>query len=110
MLQQQGGSQVEVAKPPIYRGKIEKVSAFINAAYLYLSMKMTGETEATKIAWILFYVQEEVAEMWKNNLLDELSKGESEVEIVEELFKKIKNKFRETREEDRTVESNRTEG
>jgi len=43
-------------------------------------------------------------------LLDELSKGESEVEIVEELFKKIKNKFRETREEDRTVENNRTGG
>ena len=101
---------MEVAKPPIYRGKIEKVSAFINIAHLYLSIKMTEETKATKMAWVLFYIQEEVAEVWKDNLLDELSKGESEVEIVEELFKKIKNKFRETREEDRTVESNRTEG
>jgi len=101
---------VEVAKPPIYRGKIEKVSAFINIAHLYLSIKMTEETKATKMAWVLFYIQEEVAEVWKDNLLDELSKGESGVEMVEELFKKIKNKFRETREEDRTVESNRTEG
>ena len=101
---------MEVAKPPIYRGKIEKVSAFINIAHLYLSIKMTEETKATKMAWVLFYIQEEVAEVWKDNLLDELSKGESGVEMVEELFKKIKNKFRETREEDRTVESNRTEG
>jgi len=101
---------VEVAKPPIYRGKIEKVSAFINIAHLYLSIKMTEETKATKMAWVLFYIQEEVAEVWKDNLLDELSKGESGVEMVEELFKKIKNKFRETREEDRTVENNRTGG
>ena len=101
---------MEVAKPPIYRGKIEKVSAFINIAHLYLSIKMTEETKATKMAWVLFYIQEEVAEVWKDNLLDELSKGESGVEMVEELFKKIKNKFRETREEDRTVENNRTGG
>jgi len=47
---------VEVAKPPIYEGKIEEVSAFINAAHLYLSMKIIGETEATKIAWVLFYI------------------------------------------------------
>jgi len=99
---------VEVAKPPIYGGKMEEVSAFINVACLYLSMKMTGETEATKMAWVLSYVQGEVAEVWKDNLLDELSKGESEVEIVEELFKKMRNEFRETGEEEKKVEQLRT--
>jgi len=53
-------------------------------------------------------VQGEVAEVWKDNLLDELSKGESEVEIVEELFKKMKNEFRETGEEEKKVEQLRT--
>ena len=43
------------------------------------------------MAWVLSYVQEEVAETQKDNLLDELSKGESEVEMVEELFGKIRN-------------------
>jgi len=62
-LQQQGGSQVEVAKPSIYRGKIEEVSTFINVACLYLSMKMTEEMETTKMAWMLSYVQREVAEV-----------------------------------------------
>jgi len=99
---------VEVAKPPIYGGKMEEVSAFINVACLYLSMKMTGETEATKMAWVLSYVQGEVAEVWKDNLLDELSKGELEVEIVEELFKKMRNEFRETGEEEKKVEQLRT--
>jgi len=54
---------VEVAKPPIYGGKIEKVSTFVNAAHLYLSMKMTEEIEVTKMAWVLSYVQGGVAEV-----------------------------------------------
>ena len=37
-------------------------------------------------------------------MLDELSKGELEVETVEELFKKIRNEFEETGEEERKVE------
>jgi len=53
---------VEVVKPPIYREKIKKVSVFINIACLYLSMKMTRETKATKMAWVLSYVQGGVAE------------------------------------------------
>ena len=44
----------------------------------------------------------------EENLLDELLKGESEVEMVEELFKKMENKFGETREEERKVEQLRT--
>ena len=60
--------------------------------------------EITKIAWILSYIQRGVAEVQKNNLLDKLSKGKLEVEVVEELFKKIRNEFGETREEERKVE------
>jgi len=40
--------------------------------------------------------------------LDELLKGESEVETVKELFSKIKNEFEETVEEERKVEQLRT--
>jgi len=54
---------VEVAKPSIYGRKIEKVSAFINVVYLYLSIKIIEKTETTKMAWVLSYVQEEVAEV-----------------------------------------------
>ena len=95
---------MKVAKPPLFSGRIEEVSIFINAAHLYLSMRMTGELEATRIAWVLSYVQGGVAETWKDNLLDELSKGESEVETAEELFQKIRNEFEETGEEERKIE------
>ena len=49
-----------------------------------------------------------MAEIWKNNLLDELSKGESEVETVKELFQKMRNEFEETREEEKKIEQLRT--
>ena len=45
-----------------------------------------------------------VAETWKDNLLDELSKEESEIEMVEKLFSKMKNKFEEMAEEERKIE------
>jgi len=41
-------------------------------------------------------------------LLDELAKGESEVELVEQLFTKIRNNFGETLEEERKIEQLRT--
>jgi len=41
-------------------------------------------------------------------LLDELAKKESKIEIVEVLFKKIKDEFREISEEERKIEQLRT--
>jgi len=108
MLLQQQGSKVEITRPPMFSGKIEEVSVFINVAYLYLRMKMNGEAATTQIAWVLLYVQGGVAEVWKDNLLDKLAKGESEIETTEGLFTKIRNKFGETSEEERKVEQLQT--
>ena len=57
---------------------------------------------------MLSYVQGEIVEAWKDNLLDELAKRESEVESVEQLFTKIRNNFGETSEEERKIEQLRT--
>jgi len=67
-------------------------------------MKMTNEAATTQVAWVLSYVQGGIAEAWKDNLMDELAKGESEVETVEQLFLKIRNDFGETSEEERKIE------
>jgi len=48
--------------------------------------------------------QQGVAEAWKDNLLDELAKGKSEVGTAEQLFTKIRNDFREMLEEERKIE------
>jgi len=71
-------------------------------------MKMTDEAATTQVAWVLSYVQGEVTEAWKDNLLDELAKEESEVDTVEKLFTKIRNDFGEMSEEERKIEHLRT--
>ena len=87
---------------------MEEVSAFVNVAYLYIRIKIMEEVAMIQVAWVLSYVQEGIVEVWKDNLLDELAKGESEVESAEQLFTKIRNDFGETLEEERKIEQLRT--
>jgi len=108
MLLQQQESRVEVARPQVFSGRMEEVSRVNERAHLYIRIKMTEEAAATQVAWVLSYVQGEIAEAWKDNLLDELAKGESEMESAEQLFTKIRNNFRETLEEKRKIEQLRT--
>jgi len=71
-------------------------------------MKIMEELKATRMAWVLSYMQEGVVEAWKDNLLDELSKEELEIEIAEELFSKIRNEFGKIAEKERKIEQLRT--
>ena len=87
---------------------MEEVSAFVNVACLYIRIKIMEEVAMIQVAWVLSYVQEGIVEVWKDNLLDELAKGESEVESAEQLFTKIRNDFGETLEEERKIEQLRT--
>ena len=52
MLLQQQGSRVEVARPQVFSGKMEEVSTFVNAAQLYIRMKMMEEVVATQVVWV----------------------------------------------------------
>ena len=108
LLQQNERARLEVTKSPLFSKKMKKVSIFINTAYLYLSMKMRKESKATKMAQMLSYIQKEVAKAWKDNLLNELSKGKSKVKTVEKLSSKIRNEFGETVEEKKKIEQLRT--
>ena len=84
------------------------MSIFINVVHLYIRMKITKEAATTQVTWVLSYVQEGIAEVWKDNLLDELAKKESEMELAEQLFTKIRDDFEETLEEKRKIEQLRT--
>ena len=61
-----------MAKSPLFSGKIEEVSMFINVAHLYLSIRITEELKMARMAWVLSYMQGGVAETWRDNLLDKL--------------------------------------
>jgi len=103
-LLSRGQTQGEAAKPPLFDGEREKVVGFINACRLYISMRMKGTEEEEKILWVLTYVQGGVAEVWKENVLEERRQGISAVETVEELFTKMQEEFGEFDEESRKVD------
>jgi len=48
MLLQQQESRVEVARPQVFSRRMEDVSAFINAARIYIRMKMSEEATTTR--------------------------------------------------------------
>ena len=88
----------------MFDGEREKVVGFINACRLYISMRMKRTGEEEKILWVLTYVQGGVAEVWKENVLEERRQGISAVETVEELLTKMREEFGEFDEESRKVD------
>jgi len=56
-------------------------------------MKMKEATVEEWVQWVLSYVQGRSAEIWKENVMEELETGEMEYEMVEELLTALKKKF-----------------
>jgi len=57
-------------------------------------MKLRKEFVEGQIQWILSYVQEEVADVWKKNILEDLEVEEVEYKSAGEFLTEIKKKFR----------------
>jgi len=45
------------------------------------------------VQWVLSYVQRESADVWKENVMEELEIGEMEYETVEEFLISLKKEF-----------------
>jgi len=93
------GSHTEVAKPAIFNGEAGKVGGFVNPCKLYLRMKMRGATVEEQVFWILSHVQGGSADIWKENVMEELELGEVKYESVEEFLIGLKREFRGGEEE-----------
>jgi len=87
------GSHIEMAKPAIFNGEAGRVGGSVMACRSYLRMKMKEETVEEQIIWILSYVQGGSADIWKENIMEELESGEVEYESVEEFFTSLKREF-----------------
>ena len=70
------GSHMEVAKPPVFNGEVGRVEGFITACKLYLKMKIREVAVEEQVQWILSYVQRGSADVWKENILEDLETGE----------------------------------
>ena len=86
------GSHMEVAKLAIFNGEAGKVGSFITACRLFVRMKMRGNTVEEQVQWMLSYVQGGLANVWKENIMEELEAGEVEYESVEEFLTSLRKK------------------
>ena len=69
------------------------ILGFITACKLYIKMKMRETAVEEQIQWVLLYVQGESADVWKENILEDLEEGELEYKSVEEFLAVIKKEF-----------------
>ena len=87
------GPSMEVAKLAIFNGESGKVGGFITTCRLYLRMKMRGTSVEEQVQWVLSYVQGGSADVWKENVMEELESGEIEYETAEEFFTSLRKEF-----------------
>ena len=92
-LREGGRGGVEVAKPQIFDGSPAKVGGFISACKLYIRMRLRGESVEGQVQWILSYVQGGSADIWKENVMEELEAGEVEYKLAEDFLTCLKKEF-----------------
>jgi len=93
------GPHIEVAKPAIFNREVGKVGGFVTGYRLYLRMKMREVTVEEQVFWVLSHVQGGSADIWKENVMEELEVGEMEYEMAEEFLTVLKKEFRGGEEE-----------
>ena len=63
------------------------------ACRLYLRMKMREATVEEQVFWVLLHVQGGTADIWKENVMEELEAEEMEYETAEKLLIVLKREF-----------------
>ena len=95
-----GASKVDVAKLPVFSGRMAEVTNFINGCRLYIQLKMASAEEEDKILLVLSYMSEGFTVDWRDNLLEQIAADDPTVPVtVEQLYQDIKTDFGDTDEQ-----------
>jgi len=84
----------EVVKPQIFDGTPLKVSRFVGAYRIYIKTRLREVLVEAQINWVFSYVQGGSADIWEENISEELEAGEIKFESVGEFLAEIKKEFR----------------
>jgi len=80
-----------------------KVGEFIAVCKLYIRMRLRRESVEGQVQWVLSYVQRGSADVWKENIMEELELGEVEYKLAEKFLMSLKKEF--GREEEESVKA-----
>ena len=87
------GFHMEVTKPAIFNGEAGKIEGFIMVCRLFLRMKLRGTSVEEQVQWVLSYMQGGLADVWKENVMEELETGKVKYENVEEFLTSLRKEF-----------------
>jgi len=87
------GLHRKVAKPPVLNREAGKISRFMIACKLYIKARIMEVTVEEQVQWVLSFVQGGSANIWKENMLEDLEEGVLEYESVGEFLAAIKKEF-----------------
>ena len=82
-----------MAKLPTFNGKAGKVLDFLMAYKLFIIIKMRNDSAEEQIQQVLSYVQRRLADIWKENIMEDLGSGNLSYAIVEEFLLDLKEEF-----------------
>jgi len=86
-------ANLDVTKPQLFNGASLKVSGFVTRCKLYIRNRLAGATVEEQVQWVLSHVQGGSADIWKENILEDLEEGVVEYKLVGEFLMTLKKEF-----------------
>jgi len=82
-----------VVKLSLFSEEASQVVEFVIACKLYIRIRMRDVEVEKQVYWILTYMQRELVDIWKENLLENIDIGKIQFKSVAGFLEKLKGKF-----------------